>query len=163
MKAHGGSVNFGSFVGSQTDPLLCQRDEVRSTDTARELETMKRLVRNAMNDGAFGLASALIYPPDTFVSTADLIALARAKWRRAGESTSLTCDPRLTSFSKRSTRPSGSAGRGEFRSRFTTSRPLAGAIGTKARLAIAKIAEARAQGGSTWGPTCTPIPPPGPG
>ncbi len=30
-----------------------------------------------MKDGAFGLASALIYPPDSFVSTADLTALCR--------------------------------------------------------------------------------------
>ena len=45
--------------------------------TGAELETMKRLVKNAMKDGAFGLASALIYPPDSFVSTADLTALCR--------------------------------------------------------------------------------------
>ena len=38
---------------------------------------MKRLVKDAMKDGAFGLASALIYPPDSFVSTADLTALCR--------------------------------------------------------------------------------------
>ena len=76
MKKHGGSVNFGSFVGSQT-----VRSYVKGMrpgrPTARELETMKRLVRDAMLDGAFGLASALIYPPDTFVSTDDLIALSR--------------------------------------------------------------------------------------
>ena len=29
---------------------------------------MRRLVREAMEDGAFGIASALIYPPDNFVS-----------------------------------------------------------------------------------------------
>ena len=49
----------------------------RGKPTPGELETMKRLVRDAMADGAFGLASALIYPPDTFVSTEDLVALAR--------------------------------------------------------------------------------------
>ena len=31
--------------------------------TRAELDTMRRLVRDAMEDGAFGLASALIYPP----------------------------------------------------------------------------------------------------
>jgi len=75
MKKHGGSVNFGSFVGSQT-----VRSYVKGMKpgkpTARELESMKRLVRDAMKDGAFGLASALIYPPDSFVSTEDLIALS---------------------------------------------------------------------------------------
>ena len=48
----------------------------RAADGA-ELATMKRLVKDAMKDGAFGLASALIYPPDSFVSTADLTALCR--------------------------------------------------------------------------------------
>jgi dihydroorotase/N-acyl-D-amino-acid deacylase len=45
--------------------------------TPSELDSMKRLVRDAMKDGAFGLASALIYPPDSFVATADLVALCR--------------------------------------------------------------------------------------
>jgi N-acyl-D-amino-acid deacylase len=76
MKTHGGSVNFGSFVGSQTVRAYVKGMKP-GTPTPHELETMKRLVRDAMKDGAFGLASALIYPPDTFVSTADLVALSR--------------------------------------------------------------------------------------
>jgi N-acyl-D-amino-acid deacylase len=76
MKKHGGSVNFGSFVGSQTVRAYVKGMK-RGEPTAPELETMKRLVRDAMKDGAFGLASALIYPPDSFVSTEDLIALSR--------------------------------------------------------------------------------------
>jgi N-acyl-D-amino-acid deacylase len=76
MKKRGGSVNFGSFVGSQTVRSYVKGMKPGAA-TAHELETMKRLVRDAMKDGAFGLASALIYPPDTFVSTDDLIALSR--------------------------------------------------------------------------------------
>jgi dihydroorotase/N-acyl-D-amino-acid deacylase len=38
---------------------------------------MRWLVRDAMEDGAFGLASALIYPPDNFVTKRDLIELAK--------------------------------------------------------------------------------------
>jgi dihydroorotase/N-acyl-D-amino-acid deacylase len=76
MKAHGSSVNFGSFVGSAT-----VRAYVKGMDqgppSASELETMRRLVREAMEDGAFGLASALIYPPDNFVATRDLVELAK--------------------------------------------------------------------------------------
>ena len=75
MKRHGGAVNFGSFVGSQTVRSYVKGMK-RGEPTPAELETMKRLVRDAMKDGAFGLASALIYPPDSFVGTADLIALA---------------------------------------------------------------------------------------
>ncbi|WP_435008112.1 N-acyl-D-amino-acid deacylase family protein [Tundrisphaera lichenicola] len=76
MKKHGGSANFGSFVGSQTIRSYVKGMKP-GAPTSSELSTMKRLVREAMKDGAFGLASALIYPPDTFVSTEDLIALSR--------------------------------------------------------------------------------------
>ena len=77
MKDHGSSVNFGSFVGSAT-----VRAYVKGMDegppSGPQLDTMRRLLREAMEDGAFGLASALIYPPDSFVSKDDLIALAKA-------------------------------------------------------------------------------------
>jgi N-acyl-D-amino-acid deacylase len=76
MKRHGGSANFGSFLGSQTVRSFVKGMKAGPPSPA-ELDTMKRLVREAMKDGAFGLASALIYPPDTFVSTDDLIALSR--------------------------------------------------------------------------------------
>ena len=76
MEKHRGAVNFGSFVGSQTVRSYVKGMK-RGAPTPAELATMRRLVRDAMKDGAFGLASALIYPPDTFVSTADLVALAR--------------------------------------------------------------------------------------
>ena len=69
MESHGSSVNFGSFVGSATVRAYVKGME-QGPPTPPELETMRRLVREAMEDGAFGLASALIYPPDNFVSTA---------------------------------------------------------------------------------------------
>ena len=76
MQAHGSSVNLGSFVGSATIRAYVKGlDQGPPTDA--ELETMRRLVRQAMDDGAFGLASALIYPPDNFVSKQDLIELAK--------------------------------------------------------------------------------------
>lgn len=77
MEEHGGSVNFGSFVGSATIRSYA-KGMTPGSPTAEELELMKRLVVDAMKDGAFGLASALIYPPDSFVATEDLIELARA-------------------------------------------------------------------------------------
>jgi N-acyl-D-amino-acid deacylase len=45
---------------------------------AAALEDMKGAVRRAMQDGAFGLASALIYPPGSFATTAELVELAKA-------------------------------------------------------------------------------------
>src|SRR5437660_8680991 len=77
MKRHGASINFGSFLGSATVRSYV-KGMAQGPPTASELGEMKRLVRDAMKDGAFGLASALIYPPDSFVATADLVALSRA-------------------------------------------------------------------------------------
>ena len=56
---------------------------------------MRRIVKDAMKDGAFGMASALIYPPDNFVSTADLIDTGEVLPRTAAY-TSPTCGPRET-------------------------------------------------------------------
>src|SRR5205823_2746214 len=76
MEKHGASINFGSFLGSATVRSYVKGMK-QGPPTPEELETMKGLVRHAMNDGAFGLASALIYPPDNYVATADLIALCK--------------------------------------------------------------------------------------
>jgi N-acyl-D-amino-acid deacylase len=46
--------------------------------TATELERMQEIVREAMREGALGLASALIYTPGNFANTPELIALAQA-------------------------------------------------------------------------------------
>jgi N-acyl-D-amino-acid deacylase len=76
MESHGSSVNLGSFVGSATVRAYVKGMDQGSPSGA-ELETMRRLVHEAMEDGAFGLASALIYPPDNFVGKHALIELAK--------------------------------------------------------------------------------------
>ncbi|MGH9862141.1 MAG: N-acyl-D-amino-acid deacylase family protein, partial [Candidatus Acidiferrales bacterium] len=76
MQRHGASPNFGSFVGSATIRAYV-KGMAQGPPTAEELDTMRTLVRNAMEDGAFGIGSALIYPPDNFVRTEDLIELAK--------------------------------------------------------------------------------------
>jgi dihydroorotase/N-acyl-D-amino-acid deacylase len=45
---------------------------------ASELEQMQTLVRNAMLDGAFGIGSALIYPPGNYANTRELTGIAKA-------------------------------------------------------------------------------------
>src|SRR5207245_7809520 len=45
--------------------------------TPAELEQMKSLVEQAMKDGALGVSSALIYPPNIYAKTDELIALAQ--------------------------------------------------------------------------------------
>jgi dihydroorotase/N-acyl-D-amino-acid deacylase len=52
--------------------------ETMGPATPAELDSMRTAMRNAMEDGAFGLASALIYPPGNFASTDELIEVANA-------------------------------------------------------------------------------------
>lgn len=71
------STNVASFVGSGTIRTNIIGYENRRA-TNDEMERMCGLVRQAMEDGAMGLASALIYVPDCFNSTEELTAMARA-------------------------------------------------------------------------------------
>ncbi|NLF72099.1 MAG: D-aminoacylase [Candidatus Anammoximicrobium sp.] len=49
-----------------------------------ELERMKDLVREAMEAGAVGLSTALIYPPATYARTEELVALAKVAGEHGG-------------------------------------------------------------------------------
>ncbi|MGA3203276.1 MAG: D-aminoacylase, partial [Bryobacteraceae bacterium] len=77
MKAHGTSANFGSFVGATTIRQYV-KGMAQGALSADEVESMQTLVRQAMEDGAFGIASALIYPPGNFATTGELGAMAKA-------------------------------------------------------------------------------------
>lgn len=77
MQRHGASANFGSFLGATTVRMYA-KGMAMGQPTATELETMRTVVRNAMEDGAFGIATALIYPPATFATTEELVAMAKA-------------------------------------------------------------------------------------
>ena len=76
MQKHRTSPNFGSFLGATTVRMYV-KGETPGSPTAKELETMRQLVRNAMEDGAFGLATALIYPPGNFATTEELVEMAK--------------------------------------------------------------------------------------
>jgi N-acyl-D-amino-acid deacylase len=77
METHGASVNVGSFVGATTIRVLGKGEAMGDADE-EELALMQDAVRQSMEDGAFGVASALIYPPGNFASTQELIAINRA-------------------------------------------------------------------------------------
>jgi N-acyl-D-amino-acid deacylase len=79
--ARGVSPNVASFVGATTVRLNVLGHDDRAP-TPEELERMKALVRRAMEEGALGVGSSLIYAPAYFADTEELIALASA----AGES-----------------------------------------------------------------------------
>ena len=77
MVENGVSPNVGSFVGATTIRIY-GKGEAAGPATATELDTMRAAVRRAMEDGAFGVASALVYPPGAFASTDELVAVAGA-------------------------------------------------------------------------------------
>ena len=72
----GVSTNVASFVGAATI-----REHVLGYDNrapnAEELELMRQLVRGAMEDGALGVGSALIYAPGFYAKTDELIELCK--------------------------------------------------------------------------------------
>jgi N-acyl-D-amino-acid deacylase len=76
MEARRTSINVGSFIGSGTIREYGMGTRMGEPDAAT-LESMRAAVRRGMEDGAFGIASALIYPPNNFSSTAELIEMAR--------------------------------------------------------------------------------------
>ncbi|HZI32838.1 MAG TPA: D-aminoacylase [Candidatus Binatia bacterium] len=72
----GVSCNVASFVGATTVRI----HEIGYADrppTADELARMKNLVRQAMEEGALGVGSALIYAPAFYAKTDELVALAK--------------------------------------------------------------------------------------
>jgi N-acyl-D-amino-acid deacylase len=77
MEAHGASVNVGSFLGGNNVRQYA-KGLAQGAPTAGELDSMREVVRWAMEGGAFGIATALIYPPATFATTEELIEASRA-------------------------------------------------------------------------------------
>lgn len=72
----GVSVNVGSFVGATTVRIHVLGEADRAPDAA-ELEQMRTLVRQAMEDGAFGVGSSLIYAPAFYAKTGELVELCK--------------------------------------------------------------------------------------
>lgn len=77
LQHKGVSTNVASFVGAATirENLLGFSD--RTPDSA-QLEKMKALTRKAMEEGALGVGSALIYAPGFYAKTPELIELCKA-------------------------------------------------------------------------------------
>src|SRR6266568_2579280 len=70
------AINLGTFVGAGglRTYVICKDNRPA---TPAELDQMRQLVAQAMQQGAFGLSSALEYVPDTFASTDELVELAK--------------------------------------------------------------------------------------
>ncbi len=72
----GVSPNVASFVGATTVRIHVLGHEDRPP-TPAELDQMRRLVRQAMEEGALGVGSSLIYAPAFYARTDELVALCK--------------------------------------------------------------------------------------
>ena len=77
------AVNIASFVGAGgvRDYVIGREDRPA---TPAELEQMKQLVAQAMEEGALGLSTSLQYVPDRFASTEEIVELAKVAAQYGG-------------------------------------------------------------------------------
>jgi N-acyl-D-amino-acid deacylase len=83
FERRGSAINLGTFVGAGGVRNLVIGKENRPA-TAPELEAMQAAVAQAMDEGAFGVSTSLIYVPDAYASTEEIIALAKVAASRGG-------------------------------------------------------------------------------
>jgi N-acyl-D-amino-acid deacylase len=83
LRRLGPSVNVVQFVGHGALRLATVGTEDRPP-TAEEQARMERLLAEAMEAGAFGFSTGLVYAPSLYGSTDELIALARSMRERGG-------------------------------------------------------------------------------
>jgi dihydroorotase/N-acyl-D-amino-acid deacylase len=83
LESNGTPINLGTYVGAAQvrEAIL---GDVNRAPTAEELEKMKALVAQAMQQGAFGISTALIYPPGHYAKTEELIELAKVAAQYGG-------------------------------------------------------------------------------
>lgn len=77
MEKRGISCNIASYVGATTIRTNIIGEDNRDP-TPVELDSMKALVKQAMEEGALGVGTSLIYPPAFFAKTNELIELCKA-------------------------------------------------------------------------------------
>ena len=83
LEKQGLGINLASYVGATSVRRMVIGDDNRAPSAA-ELERMKQLVREAMQDGAVGLSTSLQYAPAPYASTDELIALAAESAKLGG-------------------------------------------------------------------------------
>ncbi|MFL6527175.1 MAG: amidohydrolase family protein [Chthoniobacterales bacterium] len=84
LESRGISCNVASFLGATTvrEYILGQKDV---QPTPEQLEQMRTLVKQAMEDGALGIGSSLIYPPAFYAKTDELIAMCKVASQYQGK------------------------------------------------------------------------------
>src|SRR5215510_9216602 len=83
VESRGTSINLGSFA-----PIAQIREQVlgmaNREPTPEELKREEDIMERAMQQGAFGFATALIYPPSSYTNTNELVEIARVASKYGG-------------------------------------------------------------------------------
>jgi N-acyl-D-amino-acid deacylase len=83
LEKQGTPLNIGTYIGlAQVREAIL--GDVDRAPTPAELEKMKSLVAEGMQDGAFGVSTALIYPPGHYAKTEELIELSKVAAQYGG-------------------------------------------------------------------------------
>ena len=77
------ATNIASYVGEE-QVWTYVKGYTQSPATADEIEQMKQLVAQAMQEGAMGLSTSLLQPPSSLATTANLIELAKVAKQYGG-------------------------------------------------------------------------------
>jgi N-acyl-D-amino-acid deacylase len=83
LATRGVSPNIASFLGAAT-PRIYVLGRANRAPTAAELDRMRQVTAEAMDQGALGVASALIYQPGDYAKTDELVALAEVAAKYKG-------------------------------------------------------------------------------
>ncbi|MGQ0642495.1 MAG: N-acyl-D-amino-acid deacylase family protein [Gemmatimonadaceae bacterium] len=83
LEQQGISINFGSYY-SQTQARTRVMGMSAAKPNATQLEGMKASMDTAMRAGAFGMTTALIYPPSSFTTTDELVEVAKVAAKYGG-------------------------------------------------------------------------------
>ena len=83
LERQGMATNIASYVGEE-QVWTYVKGYGQSPATADEIDQMKRLVGQAMEEGALGLSTSLLQPPSSLATTANLIELAKVAQQYGG-------------------------------------------------------------------------------
>lgn len=76
LETHHSQVNVASFIGHNTIRQSVM-GQTASAPSPKQLREMSALVKRAMNDGAFGMSTGLVYIPGTFAQTEEISELTK--------------------------------------------------------------------------------------
>jgi N-acyl-D-amino-acid deacylase len=76
LETNGSQVNVATLVGHNTVRLHAMKQQA-AAPSPRELSELRRLVDQAMRDGALGISTGLVYVPGVFAKTDEISSLAR--------------------------------------------------------------------------------------